>query len=109
MTYAAKKAPAMNSQLPTLSSAPPVSAWPLVQPRASTAPSPMAPPPPSAIVSRTADDVRPRLRVKGLGDPDELEAILRRQDSLRDGDHVQGHREKDDREQTMAAGHRDPP
>ena len=39
--YAAANAPIMNSQLPTLSSAPPVSAWPLVQPRASTAPTPM--------------------------------------------------------------------
>ena len=35
-----------------------------------------------------ADDVGPGLRVKLLRDPDELEAILRRQDGLRDGDRV---------------------
>jgi hypothetical protein len=34
---------------------------------------------------------------------------LRRQYRLRDGDDVQDHCEEDDREQTMAAGHRDPP
>ncbi len=47
--------------------------------------------------------------MKLLRDPDELQAILRRQDGLRDGDRVEDHREQDDREQTMAAGHRDPP
>src|SRR4029079_4175521 len=50
--YAAANAVSMKPQLPTLSSAPPVSAWPLVQPRASTAPSPMTAPPPNAIASR---------------------------------------------------------
>src|SRR5512133_676313 len=42
----------MNAQLPTLSSAPPVSAWPLVQPRASFAPTPMSTPPTNANISR---------------------------------------------------------
>ena len=41
-----------------------------------------------------ADDVGPRLRVKLLRDPNELEAILGRQDGLRDGDGVQGQRQR---------------
>ena len=41
----------MNSQLPTLRSAPPVSACPLVHPRASTAPSPITLPPVNAWVA----------------------------------------------------------
>ena len=58
---------------------------------------------------RAADDVGPGLRVKLARDPDELEAVLRRQDRLGDGDRVEDTRKEDDREQIMAAGHRDPP
>src|SRR5689334_24914858 len=52
----------MKVQLPTLSSAPPVSACPLVQPRASTAPTPITVPPAKAIARRD-DAVTPRPRV----------------------------------------------
>ena len=54
----AANAPIMNSQLPTLSSAPPVSAWPLVQPRASTAPRPITAPPANAATSRASREMR---------------------------------------------------
>src|SRR5262249_44745107 len=43
--YAPANAARMNSQLPALSSAPPVRARPLVHPRASTAPTPITAPP----------------------------------------------------------------
>ena len=46
--YAPANAAIMNTQPPTLRSAPPVSARPLVQPRARTAPRPMTPPPANA-------------------------------------------------------------
>ena len=42
----------MKAQLPTVSSAPPVSAWPLVQPRASLAPTPISAPPTNAQTKR---------------------------------------------------------
>src|SRR5439155_25172344 len=50
--YAAVNAASMNSQLPALRSAPPVSACPLVHPRASTAPNPITPPPAKAVTRR---------------------------------------------------------
>ena len=42
----------MKTQLPADSNAPPVSAWPLVHPRASFAPKPMSTPPPTAAYIR---------------------------------------------------------
>ncbi len=58
---------------------------------------------------RAADDVGPGLSLKFLGDPDQFQAILSRQKCLGDDDRVENHREKDDREECTAAGHRDPP
>src|SRR5207249_965238 len=57
-TYPPANAAIMNNQLPTLSNAPPVSASPLVQPRASTAPMPITAPPPNAYMSRTPRPMR---------------------------------------------------
>src|SRR5262249_1021816 len=64
-TSAGANAPIRNSQLPTLSNAPPVSAWPLVHPRASTAPMPMIAPPANAATRREPRDIRgPRSTAK---------------------------------------------
>jgi len=58
---------------------------------------------------RAPDDVGPEVSLELLGDPDQLQAILSRQKGLGDDDRVEDHREKDHRNQSTAAGHRDPP
>ena len=62
MKYATVHAPAntiiMNAQLPRLSSAPPVRAWPLVHPRASAAPNAISMPPANAVARRGRTDTR---------------------------------------------------
>ncbi len=58
---------------------------------------------------RPANHVSPGMGLELAGDSDELEAVLRGQQGLRNGDPVNKHGKEDDRVQTTAAGHRDPP
>ena len=59
----------MKIQLPTDSSAPPLSAWPLVQPRASLAPTPITTPPPTAASTRCGGLTRGPRSVSRLSRP----------------------------------------